>query len=310
MAKLSTQFMGMELKNPVLAAPGPWTGTAEGLQAAIDAGAGAVMTETISQEVYPRLPQTCYHEGGAVFSTSLYSNLTLEQWEEELEKLHPGDCKVIASIRGATPSELAYVARKAERMGADALQLDLYAPIGPVLAELYTSPDLIAALVSAVKKKVSLPLMVRLPHYLADNKKFLRALETAGADGICTIESIRGISGVDIVNARPLMPTHGGYTGTNVRPITLSAIAALSQNSNLPVAATGGFDAAENVIEAIELGATTVMLGSALLGGYGIITKTVRRLEEWLEKNGYGDIGALRGAALQYLRSYEELHER
>ena len=117
MAKLSTQFMGMELKNPVLAAPGPWTGTAEGLQAAIDAGAGAVMTETISQEVYPRLPQTCYHEGGAVFSTSLYSNLTLEQWEVELEKLHPGDCKVIASIRGATPSELAYVARKAERMG-------------------------------------------------------------------------------------------------------------------------------------------------------------------------------------------------
>ena len=106
------------------------------------------------------------------------------------------------------------------------------------------------------------------------------------------------------------MPTHGGYTGTNVRPITLSAIAALSQNSNLPVAAAGGFDAAENVIEAIELGATTVMLGSALLGGYGIITETVRRLEEWLEKNGYGDIGALRGAALQYLRSYEELHER
>mgnify|MGYP001072783465 CR=1 FL=1 len=273
-------------------------------------GAGAVMTETISQEVYPRLPQTCYHEGGAVFSTSLYSNLTLEQWEVELEKLHPGDCKVIASIRGATPSELAYVARKAERMGVDALQLDLYAPIGPVLAELYTSPDLIAALVSAVKKKVSLPLMVRLPHYVADNKKSLRALETAGADGICTIESIRGISGVDIVNARPLMPTHGGYTGTNVRPITLSAIAALSQNSNLPVAATGGFDAAENVIEAIELGATTVMLGSALLGGYGIITETVRRLEEWLDKNGYLDIGALRGAALQYLRSYEELHER
>lgn len=48
--------------------------------------------------------------------------------------------------------------------------------------------------------------MVRLPHHVADNKKFLRALEAAGADGICTIESIRGISGVDIVNARPLMP--------------------------------------------------------------------------------------------------------
>lgn len=56
MANLKTQFMGMELKNPVLAAAGPWTGSAEGLQAAIDAGAGAVLTETISQEVYPRFP--------------------------------------------------------------------------------------------------------------------------------------------------------------------------------------------------------------------------------------------------------------
>ena len=54
------------------------------------------------------------------------------------------------------------------------------------------------------------------------------------------------------------------------------------------------------MIEAIELGATTVMLGSALLGGYGIITETVRRLEEWLEKNGYGGYRGVagRGAAV------------
>lgn len=310
MARLNTHFMGMALKNPVMAAPGPWTGSAEGLQAAIDAGAGAVMTETISQEVYPRLEQSCYRMGGAVFSTSLFSGLTLEQWESVMEKLCPGDCKLIAAIRGATPSELAYVAQKTERMGVDALQLDLYAPIGPVLSGLYTSPDQIAALVSAVKKKVSIPLMVRLPHHVADNKIFLRALEAAGADGICTIESIRGISGVDIVNARPLMPTHGGYTGTNVRPITLSAIAALSQNSNLPVAAAGGFNAAENVLEAIELGAAAVMLGSAILDGYEVITETVRQLDRWLEQHGYGSIDELRGTALQYLRSFEELQER
>ena len=90
MARLNTHFMGMVLKNPVMAAPGPWTGSAEGLQAAIDAGAGAVMTETISQEVYPRLEQSCYRMGGAVFSTSLFSGLTLEQWESVMEKLCPG----------------------------------------------------------------------------------------------------------------------------------------------------------------------------------------------------------------------------
>ena len=240
MANLKTQFMGMELKNPVLAAAGPWTGSAEGLQAAIDAGAGAVLTETISQEVYPRLSPGFFHNGGAVYSTSLYSGLTLEQWESEFEQLRKGDCRLIATIRGATPSELAYVARKVERMGVDALQLDLYAPIGPVLLDLSNNAQQIVSLITAVKSEVALPLMVRLPHYVSDNKKFLRALEKAGADGICTIESIRGISGVDIENARPLIPTHCGYTGANVRPITLSAIAALSQNSDLPVSATGG----------------------------------------------------------------------
>ena len=52
------------------------------------------------------------------------------------------------------------------------------------------------------------------------------------------------------------------------------------------------------------------MLGSALLGGYGVLTETVRELGDWLEQNGYDSIDELRGAALQYLRSYEELHER
>ncbi|MBP3464801.1 MAG: hypothetical protein KIG21_02595 [Angelakisella sp.] len=310
MANLKTQFMGMELKNPVLAAAGPWTGSAEGLQAAIDAGAGAVLTETISQEVYPRLSPGFFHNGGAVYSTSLYSGLTLEQWESEFEQLRKGDCRLIATIRGATPSELAYVARKVERMGVDALQLDLYAPIGPVLLDLSNNAQQIVSLITAVKSEVALPLMVRLPHYVSDNKKFLRALEKAGADGICTIESIRGISGVDIENARPLIPTHCGYTGANVRPITLSAIAALSQNSDLPVSATGGFDGAENVIEALQLGAATVQFGSVLLTcGYGIITRTVQQLEDWMDRNGYRDTASLRGAALQYLHSYDELHD-
>ena len=115
---------------------------------------------------------------------------------------------------------------------------------------------------------------------------------------------------MDIENARPLIPTHCGYTGANVRPITLSAIAALSQNSDLPVSATGGFDGAENVIEALQLGAATVQFGSVLLTcGYGIITRTVQQLEDWMDRNGYRDTASLRGTALQYLHSYDELHD-
>lgn len=308
MTRLDTKFMGLLLKNPVIVASGPWAGDATGIQACIDAGAGAVMTETISQEVYRRCSPRIYCRDGEVLSTSLYGTLSLEDWESEMEKIQKMDCKLIASIRGSTPSELAYIARKVERMGFDGLQLDLYAPIGSMIFGLNNDAEQLVSLIAAVKAEVSVPVLVRLPHYVSDNVAFMRALEKAGTDGICTTESIRGILGVDIERARPLMPTHGGYTGRHMRPVTLAAIAALSQVSDLPISATGGMENYENIIEAIQLGATTVQLGSAIMiQGYSLIEDTVFKLRDWMEAHGYEEMERLRGKALEHLHSYEEL---
>ena len=64
------------------------------------------------------------------------------------------------------------------------------------------------------------------------------------------------------------------------------------------------------MIEALQLGAATVQFGSVLLTcGYGIITRTVQQLEDWMDRNGYRDTASLRAAALQYLHSYDELYD-
>lgn len=308
MADLQTSFLGYTLKNPIIMAAGPWSGDAAGIQAAIDAGAGAVLTETISQEVYHRCSPRIFYRDGEVLSTSLYGVLSLEDWETEMEKIQKKDSRIIASIRGSTPSELAYIARKAERIGVDGLQLDLYAPIGSVITGLNNDAEQLVALITAVKNEVALPVLVRLPHYVSDNVQFLRALEKVGSDGICTIESVRGILGVDIESGKPLMLTHGGYTGRHIRPITYAAIAALSQISNLPISATGGIENYENVLEAIQLGASTVQLGSAiLLHGYQLIGETIVQLQEWMDTQHIEKISQLRGRALKHLHSYEDL---
>ena len=308
MTDLNTRFLGLPLINPVVAASGPWTGNAARIQAAIDAGAGAVITETIALEEYHRCYPRVYYRDGEVMSTSLYGTLSLEQWESEMEQIQKGSCKLIASIRGGTPSELAYIAKKVERMGADALQLDLYAPVGSMIFGLNNDAEQLVSLVTAVKRECSIPIMVRLPHYVADNARFMRALEKCGVDGITMIESIRCILGVDIDKAMPLMPTHGAYSGCHVRPITLAAIAALSQVSNLPISATGGTEDYRNIVEAIELGATTVQLGSAvLLNGYSVITTAVEELSQWMNQHGYANLQELQGKALKSLFSYEEL---
>lgn len=308
MVTLDTSFMGLKLKNPIIAASGPWCGNAAGIQAAIDAGAGAVITETIAQENGHRCaPRILYHDG-KVMSISLHGNCSLEQWESEMEKIHKGDCKLIAGIRGGTPSELAYIARKVERMGVDAVQLDLYAPIGPMIFGLNDDATQLTDHIRAVKGAVSIPVLVRLPHYVADNARFMRALEDAHADGVTMCESIRGIIGVDIENAVPQMPTYGAYTGRHLLPVTLASIAALSQVSDLAISAAGGLSDAHNAIEAIMLGATTVQLGSALmLNGYERIREVVDELAQWMNQHHYHDICSLRSRALSGLYSYEEL---
>ena len=308
MGDMRTNLAGLAIKNPVVVASGPWTGDAAGIQAAVDAGAGAVITETISQEEYRRCCPRIYYRDGEILSNSLYGTLSLERWESEMERIHKRDCRLFVSIRGGTPSELAYIARKAERMGADGLQLDLYSPVGTVIMGLNNNAAQLVSLVSAVKAEVSIPVLVRLPQYVSDNTHFLRSLEKSGADGLCVMESLRGILGVDIAAKCARMPTFGAYSGCHVLPVMLAAVAALSQATDLPISATGGVENWENVIEAIELGASTVQLGSAvLLHGYSTILKCVEGLEQWMTDNECEKLLSLRGAALPSLHSYDDL---
>ena len=106
----STQLMGLSLKNPILVAAGPWARDGASLQRCIDAGAAAVITETLTLEAHRNICPRIYLEGQSMLNTKLYSDLQLEQWEAEMEQLQKKDCKLIFSIWASTPSELAYLA--------------------------------------------------------------------------------------------------------------------------------------------------------------------------------------------------------
>lgn len=83
----STQLMGLPLKNPILVAAGPWARDGASLQRCIDAGAAAVITETLTLEAHRNICPRIYLEGQSMLNTKLYSDLQLEQWEAEMEQL-------------------------------------------------------------------------------------------------------------------------------------------------------------------------------------------------------------------------------
>ncbi|GKH46299.1 MULTISPECIES: 4Fe-4S binding protein [Anaerotruncus] len=307
----AVDFMGLPLKNPVIVAAGPWSRDAASIQKAIDAGAAAVVTETITLEKSQLLRPRIYRQEGRLLNTTLYSTLSFEQLERELSQVRKGDSFLICNIRGGTPSELAYTATAVERFGADALELCCFTPIGTKMENLAIHPDEIYEMIRQVTQKVSVPVMVRLPHHAASSREFVQAVERAGAKAVSAIETLSGLIGVDVERGRSRTPTIGGYSGPHIRPVSLAATAMLSQLADCQIASMGGVEDALSALEFLMLGASVVQLGSAvLLGGYGRITRTVEDLEAWMRVHRYGSVEELRGIALDSLSPFEEILTR
>lgn len=307
----NTEYMGLRLKNPIIVAAGPWSRDGASIQRSIDAGAGAVVTETITLEANQNPSPRLYLGGaGQLFNTTLFSGIHLEQWEQEFESLQRGDCKVIASIWGNSPSELAYLAGKVERMGADAVEVSLSAPLGTRM-EVGTVPREIYDFVSAVTGAVDIPVSVKLSYEASNFNGFTSSLERAGIAGVTAIDALKGLMGVDLEHHRTLMPTYGGYSGRYIRPVALATIATLKQTTGFPICGCGGIYNAHDALEFIMLGARCIQLASVLLrDGYGAIPKILNDLEQWLTEHGYHSIDEVCGLALDSLRPFEELPPR
>lgn len=305
---LSTKFLGLNLKNPIIVASGPWSRDAKSIQASIDAGAGAVITETITLETGTNIRPRLYKKNNHLFNTTLYSSSSLEQWEHEFEKIDKKDSFLICSIFGSSVSEMSYIASKVERMGADAIEISISAPIGAKSDRLTYYPTYIGEFVESVVNSVDIPVLVKLSYNNRLYSEVVKSIENAGALGISSIDSLKSLQGVDIETQRSIMPTYGGYTGKHIRPISLATTATLAQFTKCELSSMGGIFDFENVLEYIMLGSTTVQLASAiLLGGPKVITKIINDLESWLEEHSYMNILSLRGSALKSLETYEDI---
>ena len=302
---------GMTLKNAIITAAGPWAGSAEGIQRCIDAGAAAVITETICLEERQRISPRLFMKDQQLFNTMLYSNLHLEEWERVLDQIDRKDAKIICSIWGSSASEMAYLGKKLENMGADALEISLSAPIGSRNKLVgYHSPDA-EAFIRALVDTVNIPVMAKLSYDSASSPDFLKNLENAGVSAFSAIDALKGLLGVDLENRRVLMPTYGGYTGTNIRPVSLAMTAMLRQYSQLPIVSSGGVLCYEHVLEFLMLGATAVQLASAIqLQGYDVISSIISAMETWMESHGYNSVDDIRGVALASLRPFEDIVPR
>lgn len=306
---LSVDFMGLKLKNPIIVAAGPWTRNGEMIKKAIEAGAGAVVTETILNEIRPTVrPRIVSNPSRGIQNISLYSEIELEDWEDEIAIAKSSGGIVIANVLAHTPSEMAYIASRLEKFGADAIELGLACPHGEGIEVLASDPKKIYEITRKVSENVKIPIMTKISQSVTNIPKIAYSIEKGGASAISAIDTIRSILGVDITTGKPLLPTYGGYSGAPIRPIALAAVATIVQATKLPVCGIGGIETSKNVLEYIMLGASVVQIGTAvMLNGYDYINTIVSDLNAWMEDNDIPSIDAIRGKALSSLKSFEEI---
>ena len=311
MSFLATEFAGIPIKNPIVVAAGPWSRNGAAIQKAIDAGAAVVVTETITLEEAANQPSPHLFLGmkpEQMFNTTRFSDMSLEQWEQDLERLQKKDCKIIASICGTSPSEVSYLAGKVERMGVDAIEITLSAPVGIRNRTSNSNPQEIHEVVRAAVEATEIPVFVKLSYEAATSPAVIEALEQAGAHGVTAINSLKGLKGVDLENHRVYMSSYAGYSGEPIKPMALATVATLKQLTHLPVCGCGGVQKAEDVLEFLMLGAGAVEIASVILReGYGVIETMLRDLNRWLDDHQYDGVDNVVGLALDTISPFEEV---
>lgn len=304
---LSVRLDGLLLKNPIMVSAGPWARDARSIQRCIDAGASAVTTETITLEANPNISPRMYVYGEQTLNTKMFSDLHLEQWEDELERLHKGDCKLICSIWGNSASEIAYLAAKVVHMGADAIEVSMSSPIRnrAFSMEPASVKELLEA---AVRASAGVPVIAKLSYEACNSVEFTQKVYEAGVHVVTAIDGLKGLAGVDIEKQQTLMPTYGGYNGSSIHPLSLATTATLKQFTPFSICSCGGTLRFENVLEFLMLGASCVALASIIqVNGYDAIRQILQQCTDWLESHGYRSVSEIQGIALPTLNLFESI---
>lgn len=319
MADLTTEFVGLKLRNPVVVAPAAITETVERMKRCEDNGAGAVVVKSYFEREYMRRSPTprfavLHQRAGRERAFTLYSYeqssiYDLQRYAEEIRRAKEAlAIPVIASIACVTDQGWADSAAACQQAGADALELNTSCPHGfHIMSDRDLAADMAHSL-EAARSTTSIPLIPKMTGQLSNPTETAVRLEEAGADGLVIFNRFTGLD-LDIEAQRPIM--HGGFAGHGgpwSLHYVLRWIVATAPRLSIPIAASGGVARSDDVVKLILAGAQVVQTCTAVvLRGYAVIGRLVEGLERYLERKGYQTCAEFRGLVCNRVLGAEQV---
>jgi dihydroorotate dehydrogenase (NAD+) catalytic subunit len=212
--------------------------------------------------------------------------------EHHLPRLAALGIPLWVSVGGFEVADYVHVAeRLAGRDEVDTLELNLSCP------NVDEVPENVGEVVAAVRAVTQKPLYAKLSPAVADLAATARAAETAGAEGLSLINTVRGLA-LDEQTLRPVLArAAGGLSGPALRPLALAAVHTCFRETRIPIVGMGGVASGRHALELLAAGASDVAVGTALFSDPGAATRIRSELEAELAAAGFAEAGDAVGAA-------------
>lgn len=315
MANLKTNYMGLELKSPIIIGANNLVKNIDNLKRIEDAGAGAVVYKSLFEEqvLLQNLElserKNEYNERNAEM-IKLYpevetGNSDIEDHLVALRKAKEAlSIPVFGSLNAVYDESWIEYAKKLEETGISGLELNFYT----VPEKFDTGSDAIESMqlntMKAVRAAVKVPVAVKLSPFYSNPLKLISDLDKAGANAFVLFNRLFQPD-IDIETEGPHYPYNLSHREDNRLPLRFSGL--LYGNINASICASSGILGGTDVIKMILAGADAVQIVSALyLSQIDVISRMLTETETWMESKGYTSLDDFRGK-LSRKRSGEKL---
>lgn len=308
MADLTTTYLGLNLKNPLVASASPLSKKVEGVQRLEEAGVSAVVMYSLFEEQIVHESQALDHyltRGSESFAEALTYFPDLERYnvgpESYLELIYrikkAVSIPVIGSLNGISTGGWINYAKRIEEAGADALELNIYyVPTDPQLNSQELEQTYVQ-LVRDVRSQLSIPLAVKLSPYFSALPHMAAQLANAGANGLVLFNRFYQPD-LDIESLE-VVPNLVLSTSDELR-LPLRWVAILYGRIKADLALSSGVHSAGDVVKALMAGANVAMTTSELLAkGIGRATEILADLNNWLDEFEYTSVQQMIGSMSQ-----------
>jgi dihydroorotate dehydrogenase (fumarate) len=316
---ISTTYMGMALRSPLVMSASPLSETIDGIKRAEDAGAGAVVLYSLFEEQIRQEREALHYHlthGTESFAEALSYFPEPETFrtgpDEYLDLIRQAkeavDIPIIASLNASSVGGWTKFATTIEQAGPDALELNIYSiPTDPNLTGAEVEQGYIE-IVRAIWPTLAIPVAVKLSPFFSNMANMAKRLDDEGVHALVLFNRFyQPDIDLETLEVRPNVLLS---TPHSLR-LPLRWIAILYGHVRANLAATGGIHTAQDAIKVTMAGANVAMMASVLLrNGIDHLKVIEREMVEWMTEREYESIEQMRGSVSQINAEHPSAFER